>query len=145
MTEEHSEGPPKILTVDEIQKSLPLAAYSAYVQSRVLMYLASDYHCGYFCVDSFSVTVSTGKVDRFRATALSRDRSAGLAPGDEVNFEDVPEGLSLKVEEAKRGCYKVRICWKGDRVTSGQDAIVFDPIVSWEELNKDESCCQKTE
>ena len=46
MTEEHSEGPRKILTVDEIQKSLPLAAYSAYVQSRVLMYLASDYHCG---------------------------------------------------------------------------------------------------
>lgn len=141
MTEEHSEGPPKILTVDEIQKSLPLAAYPADVQSRVLMYLASDYHCGYFCVDSFAVTVSTGKVDSFRATALSRDRSAGLAPGDEVNFESVPEGLSDKVEAAKRGCYEVEICWKGARVTSGQDGIVFDPIASWRELKKNERCC----
>ena len=143
MKEEQTAERSKVLTVDEIYKKLPVEAIPPNVLIQVLMLLAEDYHCGTFCIDFLSIDVSTGKVSHFEATSLTRNRSAGLAPGDEVTFLEVPEGISDDVKAAKRGCYKVRICWRGDRV--GGSGSVSGPIDSWRELNKDDKCCQRTE
>ena len=130
-----------IIKSDQVMSALSSLKLSPARLKAVLALLADDFHCVNICVLSFEVDVQTGKVSGFTAKALNRDRSAGVAPGDILEFGGAPEGVSDDIKAAKRGCYAVRVCWRGERV-SNAGFVDGDNIEAWREFVKDDRCCK---